>query len=253
MTREVQAVDTANISATDGELREVALPQAGAEFDSLSISHLFLNADIVVQSVIFILVLCSIISWAIAFEKYFYFWYLRSDKKISRSILSSLNPLSLNITESDFHTPNHPIARMYNVFEERYDLLIDKAISLKEKKDIISADLNRIINRTLDKAEGGLNFLATTASAAPFIGLFGTVWGIMNSFRSIAVSKGSGIEIVAPGIAEALFATAIGLIAAIPAVILYNRINSKINNFQMELEDISEHMLRTNFDNYVKS
>ena len=99
------------------------------------------------------------------------------------------------------------------------------------------------ITRELEKLERGMTFLASIGSVAPFIGLFGTVWGIMNSFQSIAISRNTSLAIVAPGIAEALFATALGLLAAIPAVIAYNRFNNESKKYSEKLESFSKRFI----------
>ena len=99
------------------------------------------------------------------------------------------------------------------------------------------------IEKQISKIDKGFTFLATVGSTAPFIGLFGTVWGIMNSFQSIAISRNTSLAIVAPGIAEALFATALGLLAAIPAVVAYNRFNSESRKYSQKLENFSKRFL----------
>ena len=105
------------------------------------------------------------------------------------------------------------------------------------------ASLEAGVERQMTKIEKGFTFLATVGSTAPFIGLFGTVWGIMNSFQSIAISRNTSLAIVAPGIAEALFATALGLLAAIPAVVAYNKFNNDSKKYSEKLENFSKRFL----------
>ena len=107
----------------------------------------------------------------------------------------------------------------------------------------MSASLEAGIEKQMTKIEKGFTFLATVGSTAPFIGLFGTVWGIMNSFQSIAISRNTSLAIVAPGIAEALFATALGLLAAIPAVVAYNKFNNDAKKYYEKLENFSKRFL----------
>ena len=117
----------------------------------------------------------------------------------------------------------------------------------RSSKEPMSEKLNNIleagIDKQISKIEKGFTFLATVGSTAPFIGLFGTVWGIMNSFQSIAISRNTSLAIVAPGIAEALFATALGLLAAIPAVVAYNKFNNDAKKYSEKLENFSKRFL----------
>ena len=110
----------------------------------------------------------------------------------------------------------------------------------KSFSENVKKEMEIVINKELTGLENGLNFLASVGSTAPFIGLFGTVWGIMNSFQSIAISRNTSLAIVAPGIAEALFATALGLLAAIPAVVAYNKFNSDSKKYSQKLENFSK-------------
>ena len=122
-----------------------------------------------------------------------------------------------------------------------------QGIMKSKSKSNMSEKLNNMleagIDKQISKIEKGFTFLATVGSTAPFIGLFGTVWGIMNSFQSIAISRNTSLAIVAPGIAEALFATALGLLAAIPAVVAYNKFNSDARKYSNKLEDFSKRFI----------
>ena len=203
-----------------------------------SLINLFIRADIIVKSVIIILIACSIYSWAVIIEKY------RLFKKInltteefetkfwnSKSAESFYNNLPANLED--------PMAL---VFKDAMQNLLKR----KSKTDLnnrMTTMLETGIEKQISKISKGYTFLATVGSTAPFIGLFGTVWGIMNSFQSIAISRNTSLAIVAPGIAEALFATALGLLAAIPAVIAYNKFNNDSILYSKRLENFSKRFL----------
>jgi len=205
-----------------------------------TIIQLFLRADFIVKSVIIILLSASVYSWALVFEKYKLFTRIEKsttsfEEKFwkSRSAESFYN--SLTNREKD------PLA---NIFQSA----MSELIKTKSKSVVVqSARVSRVIEIAADKEikliEKNFTFLATVGSTAPFIGLFGTVWGIMNSFQSIAISRNTSLAIVAPGIAEALFATALGLLAAIPAVIAYNKFNSDTKKYSSRIENFSKRFL----------
>jgi biopolymer transport protein TolQ len=205
-----------------------------------SLIQLFLRADFIVKSVIIILILASVYSWALIFEKYKLFKKIEKSTSIfedkfwkSKSAESFYN--SLTNREKD------PVA---NIFQSA----MAELIKTKSKSSAVqSARVTRILEISADKEikliEKHFTFLATVGSTAPFIGLFGTVWGIMNSFQSIAISRNTSLAIVAPGIAEALFATALGLLAAIPAVIAYNKFNSDSIRYSARIENFSKRFL----------
>tara|TARA_B100001559_G_scaffold11788_1_gene10312 strand:- start:394 stop:1074 length:681 start_codon:yes stop_codon:yes gene_type:complete len=205
-----------------------------------SLIQLFLRADFIVKSVIVILILASVYSWALIFEKYKLFKKIEKSTSIfedkfwkSKSAESFYN--SLTNREKD------PVA---NIFQSA----MAELIKTKSKSSAVqSARVTRILEISADKEikllEKHFTFLATVGSTAPFIGLFGTVWGIMNSFQSIAISRNTSLAIVAPGIAEALFATALGLLAAIPAVIAYNKFNSDSIRYSARIENFSKRFL----------
>ena len=191
-----------------------------------SIIQLFIRADIVVKSVIAILIVSSIYSWAVIFEKIMLF------KKINRSTQDFENKFWKSKSAESFYNtlPNNIIDPMTNIFKNSMQMLLKskRSSNLDEK---MSRMLEINIEQQMEKIENGYTYLATIGSTAPFIGLFGTVWGIMNSFQSIAISRNTSLAIVAPGIAEALFATALGLLAAVPAVVAYNKFNSDAKKY----------------------
>ena len=205
-----------------------------------SLIQLFLRADFIVKSVIVILLAASVYSWALIFEKYRLFQKIEKSTTLfedkfwkSRSAESFYNSL----TNKD----KDPVA---NIFQAAMAELIR---TKSKSSSIQSARVSRVIEIASDKEvkliEKHFTFLATVGSTAPFIGLFGTVWGIMNSFQSIAISRNTSLAIVAPGIAEALFATALGLLAAIPAVIAYNKFNSDSSRYSSRIENFSKRFL----------
>ena len=182
-----------------------------------SLMSLFLRADFVVKSVIIILIAASIYSWAIIIEKF------RMFKKINESTVEFEEKFWKSKSAESFYN-NLPISRddpMSNVFRKTMQVVL-KSRSRNNLNEKLTGLLESNIESEVNFLEKNFSFLATVGSTAPFIGLFGTVWGIMNSFQSIAVSRNTSLAIVAPGIAEALFATALGLLAAIPAVMAYN-------------------------------
>ena len=203
-----------------------------------SIMNLFLRADIIVKSVILTLIACSIYSWAIIIEKFRLFKKINLESEEfeekfwkSKSAETFYNSLPANI--------ENPMGLLFK--DTMQTILKTKSKSnLNEKlKSVLEVN----IEKQMVKLDKGFTFLATVGSTAPFIGLFGTVWGIMNSFQSIAISRNTSLAIVAPGIAEALFATALGLLAAIPAVIAYNRFNNESKKYSQKLESFSKRFL----------
>ena len=203
-----------------------------------SLMNLFLRADIIVKSVIILLILCSIYSWAIIIEKFKLF------KKINISSEEFEEKFWRSKSAETFYnnlpsTIDDPMAQLFK--ESMQGLL--KSKSRSNLNDRMKGMLESGIEKQISKLDKGFTFLATVGATAPFIGLFGTVWGIMNSFQSIAISRNTSLAIVAPGIAEALFATALGLLAAIPAVIAYNKFNNDSKKYTQKLENFSKRFL----------
>ena len=203
-----------------------------------SLWSLFLRADFIVKSVILMLIGCSIYSWAIIIEKFRLFKKINLeseefDEKFwkSKSAETFYNSLPANV--------ENPTALL---FKDTMQSLL-KAKSKTNLNERMTSILEVNIEKQISKIDKGFTFLATVGSTAPFIGLFGTVWGIMNSFQSIAISRNTSLAIVAPGIAEALFATALGLLAAIPAVVAYNKFNNDSKKYSQRLENFSKRFL----------
>jgi len=204
--------------------------------NNFSFFSLFLKADFVVKFVIIILIAASIYSWAIIIEKYKLFKKINgSSSFFEDQFWSSKSADSLYKKLEGYN--EDPMA---NVFKAGMDFMIkNKSRSASTQERVLQA-LGSSIDKEMEIVEKKLTFLATVGSTAPFIGLFGTVWGIMNSFQSIAISKNTSLAIVAPGIAEALFATALGLLAAIPAVVAYNKFTSDSRRYSTRLENFSQ-------------
>ena len=205
-----------------------------------SLIQLFLRADFIVKSVIIILIAASVYSWALIFEKYKLF------KKIDKSTTSFEEKFWKSRSAESFYNTltnknKDPIATIFQ------SAMVELIKTKSKSTSVQSARVNRVLEISADKEikliERHFTFLATVGSTAPFIGLFGTVWGIMNSFQSIAISRNTSLAIVAPGIAEALFATALGLLAAVPAVIAYNKFNSDSKRYSGRIENFSKRFL----------
>ena len=203
-----------------------------------SLMNLFIRADIVVKSVIILLIVCSIYSWAVIIEK------LRLFKKINQSTEEFETKFWNSKSAETFYNnlPANIEDPMALVFKDAMQNLL-KRRSKTDLNNRMSTMLETGIEKQISKISKGFTFLATVGSTAPFIGLFGTVWGIMNSFQSIAISRNTSLAIVAPGIAEALFATALGLLAAIPAVVAYNKFNNDSAKYSQKLENFSKRFL----------
>ena len=205
-----------------------------------SLIQLFLRADFVVKSVIIILIAASVFSWALIFDKY------RLFKRIEKSTTSFEEKFWKSKSAESFYNSltNRDKDPMANVFQSAMGELIK---TKSKSSSVQSTRVSRVIEISADKEikliEKHFTFLATVGSTAPFIGLFGTVWGIMNSFQSIAISRNTSLAIVAPGIAEALFATALGLLAAIPAVVAYNKFNSDSKKYSGRIENFSKRFI----------
>jgi len=203
-----------------------------------SIISLFLRADIIVKSVIIILIVSSVYSWAIIFDK------IRMFRKINKSAEEFEEKFWKSKSAETFYnnlpsTVDDPMAK---VFKSSMQTVM-KSRSRSNLSERLTGILEASIEKQMNLVDKNYTFLATVGSTAPFIGLFGTVWGIMNSFQSIAISRNTSLAIVAPGIAEALFATALGLLAAIPAVIAYNKFSNDSKKYSQKLENFSKRFI----------
>ena len=200
-----------------------------------SIMSLFIRADIIVKSVIIILIASSIYSWAIIFDK------IRMFKKINKSAEDFEEKFWKSKSAETFYNNlpssiNDPMAQLFKTSMQT----VIKSRSRSSLSEKLPGILEINIEKQMSSIDKNYTFLATVGSTAPFIGLFGTVWGIMNSFQSIAISRNTSLAIVAPGIAEAFFATALGLLAAIPAVVAYNKFSNDSKKYAQKLENFSK-------------
>ena len=203
-----------------------------------SIVSLFLRADIIVKSVIIILIVSSVYSWAIIFDK------IRMFRKINKSAEEFEEKFWKSKSAESFYSNlpasvNDPMAELFKTSMQT----VIKSRSRSSLNEKLPAILEINIEKQMTFVDKNFTFLASVGSTAPFIGLFGTVWGIMNSFQSIAISRNTSLAIVAPGIAEALFATALGLLAAIPAVVAYNKFNNDSKKYSGRIENFSKRFI----------
>ena len=203
-----------------------------------SIIGLFLRADIIVKSVIIILIVSSVYSWAIIFEKIIMF------RKINKSAEEFEEKFWKSKSAETFYnslpaTIDDPMAKLFKSSMQT----VMKSRSKSNLSERLTGTFEVNIEKQMSVVDKNYTFLASVGSTAPFIGLFGTVWGIMNSFQSIAISRNTSLAIVAPGIAEALFATALGLLAAIPAVVAYNKFNNDSKKYSQKLENFSKRFI----------
>ena len=208
--------------------------------NDFSLWQLFLRADFVVKAVILLLIASSIFSWSLIYDK------VRLFRRIEQSTKSFEDKFWKSKSAEAFYKglPMKSEDPMTIIFKNAMSELIK---TKSKSSSIQSARVERVLEVSIDNqlksVEKNFTYLATIGSTAPFIGLFGTVWGIMNSFQSIAISRNTSLAIVAPGIAEALFATALGLLAAIPAVIAYNKFNSDSQRYFARVDNFSKRFL----------
>ena len=221
--------------------QEIATQVAGlGGATDFSLLQLFLRADFVVKSVIIILIASSVYSWALIFDKYKLF------KKINITTEEFENKFWKSKSAESFNNSlpaksSDPVTLIFK------DAMTELLRTKSKSSAVQTARVERVLEISSDKQikilEKNFTYLATIGATAPFIGLFGTVWGIMNSFQSIAISRNTSLAIVAPGIAEALFATALGLLAAIPAVIAYNKFNSDSRRYASRIDNFCKRFL----------
>ncbi|WP_138379063.1 protein TolQ [Luteithermobacter gelatinilyticus] len=212
----------------------------GGEVPDFSLWGMFAQADIVVQLVMVLLLLASVWCWAIIFDK------IRRIRRISAQAdqfdaeFWSGNSLE-DLYERVRRNPDHPMAMLFVAAMKEWQRSVSSTGRIAMGvQDRLFRVMRVTVSREMENLENYLSFLATVGSTAPFIGLFGTVWGIMNSFQSIAITHNSSLAVVAPGIAEALFATAMGLVAAIPAVMAYNKISNDLARYANRLDSFAD-------------
>ena len=217
------------------EVTNIEITSSAPDF---SMFGLFMQADTVVKSVIIILILASIYSWNVIVSKILRLRQLKKLEKEFEEIFWSGNSFediyeTLNFNKSD---PKSKIFCAAILEWKKSKSQFEENLDLNSLKDRMQRSMSVVFNKESENVEKNLTFLATAGSTAPFIGLFGTVWEIMNSFKSIAIAQNTNLAVVAPGIAEALFATALGLFVAIPAVVAYNKISNDISKYFISLE-----------------
>ncbi len=223
-------------------MQDVTAVELGGSTVDFSILGMFMGADLIVQSVMLLLIVASIWGWTIIFS---------TSKRIKGAGASansfeesfwsgtSLDDLYVKLKSR----PDHPMAAVFVSAMREWQRSLSKrsgALDRVSVQDRIYRVMKVTSSREMDFLEGQVGYLATIGSAAPFVGLFGTVWGIMNSFQSIAQASDTSLAVVAPGIAEALLATALGLVAAIPAVVAYNKLSTDLGRYAGRLEDFTD-------------
>lgn len=238
-------VDTAQSAAQGSAASGLTSPgfaaPAVAISNELSIWGLVMLADPVVKIVMLLLVLASIWSWAIIIEKIVKMRRMRRRAAEFEDAFWSGGSLEDLYDRMGGH-PSDPMSSVFSSAMREWRRSAAKGLNQRSDdlraslRDRLDQIMHLTINREMEALEKRMTFLASVGSTAPFIGLFGTVWGIMNSFQAIAASKNTSLAVVAPGIAEALFATALGLVAAIPAVVAYNKLSSDLDRYSGRLE-----------------
>ena len=222
--------------------------QAAGNSSELSFFTLFLNSDLIIKFVVLTLIVCSLYSWTIIIDKAMTISTVFQKSNRFEKIFWS-GQLIEKLYEKVKHKVDHPmaaifVAAMYEWNRQATSVTENNYIYYSQGvKERLYNSMEVAKNKAISSLEQKLSFLAIISSSAPFIGLFGTVWGIMISMKSIAVSKNASLAVVAPGISEALFATALGLIAAIPAVIAYNYLNSKIVELNSRFDDFQTELI----------
>src|SRR5271163_3371868 len=216
------------------------VPLAGAVPHDLSIIALFLQSDAIVKIVMLILLLASFWSWAVIFDKVIRLRRLRQSAASFEENFWSGGSLD-DLFDRVGQRPVDPMSAVFAAAMREWRRsaakgLLGTAVMRASLQQRIERVMNVTVGREMERAERFMTYLATVGSTAPFVGLFGTVWGIMDSFQSIAAAKNTSLAVVAPGIAESLFATALGLVAAIPAVVAYNKLSTDFTRYAGRLE-----------------
>ncbi|MGI9478589.1 MAG: protein TolQ [Hyphomicrobiaceae bacterium] len=220
-------------------MNEIVSGALASEAGGMSFLELFLEAHIVVQAVMVGLLLASVLCWAIVIEKSFAFRRARREADDFEGLFwsgQSLEELYAGLSRER----NISMAALFVAAMREWKRSVESSRAFGGIQLRVEKVMDVTISREMERLERRLLFLATVGSTAPFVGLFGTVWGIMNSFQAIAVSKNTSLAVVAPGIAEALLATAIGLVAAIPAVIFYNKYSADAARLSQRLEAFAD-------------
>lgn len=226
----------------------------------MSLWGLFMQADMIVKAVIIMLIVCSVWSWAIIFDKRRTLGKLNRRANKFEDAFWSGEPLD-KLYQRVKKSPEDPILKTFSAGMEEWQTGVSNGMPSRESlqaslRQRIERVMSVSIGKEMHRLEKGMTFLASVGSTAPFIGLFGTIWGIMNSFSSIAATNNTSLAVVAPGISEALFATALGLVAAIPAVIAFNVFTNQLNRYADRLENFAAEfssILSRHMDEYDKN
>lgn len=218
--------------------------ELGGNVPDFSILGMFMQADFVVQTVMIMLLTASVWGWSIIFNTNARVKVARSKADGFEEIFWSGNSLD-TLYSSIKKTPDHPMAAVFVAAMREWQRSLGSGttstgIDKVTVQDRIAKVMHVTTGREMDRLEGQVGYLATIGSAAPFVGLFGTVWGIINAFKSIAMASDTSLATVAPGIAEALLATALGLVAAIPAVIAYNKLSTDLGRYANRIEGFAD-------------
>ena len=213
---------------------------AGSVPHDLSVITLFMQADTLVKAVMLLLLVASFWSWAVIFDKFMKLRRLRRDADTFEEAFWSGGALD-DLYDRIGNRPEDPMSSVFAAAMREWRRSMAKGIvATTATRMTLQERIERVMqvtaSREIARIERYMPFLATVGSTSPFVGLFGTVWGIMNSFQSIAAAKNTSLAVVAPGIAESLFATALGLVAAIPAVIFYNKFSTDFGRYAGRLE-----------------
>jgi biopolymer transport protein TolQ len=227
---------------------QIALPGSAAQMD-FSPLGLFMHADITVKMVILSLILASVWSWAVIMQKSFRLKLLKSKAVYFEDRFWAGGALD-DLYNKINGRPSDPMTAVFCAAVKELRAAAEKSLlGTSAMRASLIQRIERVVNVTIGReltiVQRHMTFLASVGSTAPFVGLFGTVWGIMNSFTSIAHAQNTSLAVVAPGIAEALFATAIGLLAAIPAVLAYNKFNSEISKYAERLDYFGNDLIAT--------
>lgn len=217
-----------------------AVSLGGQAAVDMSVWHLFMRADIIVKMVMIILLASSFWSWAIIFEKFRRIRRIQADAAEFEDAFWAGGSLD-QLYERIGGRPSDPMETLFASAMREWRRTTEKGLlGTEAARESLQGRIERVMSTTMaresDRLERHMIFLASVGSTAPFVGLFGTVWGIMNSFQAIAISKNTSLAVVAPGIAEALFATALGLVAAIPAVLAYNKFSTDLGRYAGRME-----------------
>ncbi len=225
----------------EGNTVEAAQIIGAVAATDFSVWALFFKADIIVKAVMIFLFVASIWCWAIIVEKILRLRKLNSSAEKFEDIFWSGGSLD-TLYDQIGTQPTDPMSAVFSAAMREWRRSVDSGGGPDSSSSLMER-INRVmdvtVNREIERIERQMTILASTGSTAPFVGLFGTVWGIMNSFQAISITKNTSLAVVAPGIAEALFATALGLVAAIPAVIAYNKISKDMDRYAARLDDFS--------------